>query len=151
MFVSLEKRTFSVAVFYSVVFWFCTSFMAKISKPSYRTAIHLNLGGDLNSSGQSSSNYETEDSCGEEDSKLAQFQRVFKHLEVKHNLINSTQSLQLLNLFNQKKTRLGFGDLNRINFGMELDRVGTLLRIQLLFEIVFTTFPIKSHLFDTGM
>lgn len=53
--------------------------------PSYKTSIHLNLIDNLNSSGQSCYN-ETEDS-EEEDSKLIQFQRVFKHLEVSDNFL----------------------------------------------------------------
>ncbi len=54
--------------------------MDSTSKQSFKTSIHLNVT-DLNSSGQShtASDYNESD---DDDSKLLQFKRVFKHLEV---------------------------------------------------------------------
>jgi hypothetical protein len=64
--------------------------MDSSSKHSFKTSIHLNIT-DLNSSGQSS----TVSDCNEsddDDSKLLQFKRVFKHLEVSFSLFLYSKS-----------------------------------------------------------
>ena len=48
---------------------------------SFKTSIHLNVGDNLNSSGQSNG-----DESEEDDVKLLQFKRVFKHLEVCYHI-----------------------------------------------------------------